>query len=134
MNDSEIEQTLKQWRVRTPSARLRSAIFDQRSAQGERRAASEEGLAAWFPFGDRRLWATLSGTAAATACLALVTFFQMDLPGGVMVVGGRGTNGLLASNLLAVSLLDRSAPGFDSQQVNVWSQATLASTNLMPGH
>jgi hypothetical protein len=80
------------------------------------------------------LWATLSGTAVATACLALVTFLQMDVPGGPAVIGGRGTNGLLAANLFAESMLDQSVPGFDSQQVNVWSQATLASTNLSPGH
>lgn len=91
-------------------------------------------MAAWFPIGNRRLWATLSGTAVAAACLALMAFLQMDLPGGAMAMGGNGTNGLLASNFIAASLLDRSAPGFDSQQVNVWSQATLASTNLMPGH
>ncbi len=51
-----------------------------------------------------------------------------------MGIGGAGTNGLLGSNLLAGSWLDGSKAGFDSQQVNVWSQATLASTNRSPGH
>ena len=134
MNDSEIEQTLKNWKARTPSGRIHSAIVAPRSRGGDQRAAHADGLAACFSLPDRRLWATLSGAAAATACLAVLTFLQMDLPGGRMGFGGSGTNGLLGSNLLAGSWLDASKAGFDSQQVNVWSQATLASTNRSPGH
>lgn len=128
MNNSEIEQTLKNWKARTPSGRIHSAIFAQRSRGGDQRAG------ACLSLPDRRLWATLSGAAAATACLAILTVLQMGLPGGRMGFGDSGTNGLLGSNLLAGSWRDGSRAGFDSQQVNVWSQATLASTNRSPGH
>ena len=134
MNHSEIEQTLRNWKARTPSGRIHSAIFAPRNRAGDQRPPAGERLAACFSLPDRRLWATLSGAAAATACLAVLTFLQMELPGGRMGIGGTGTNGLLGSNLLAETWLHGSRTGFDSQQVNVWSQATLASTNRNPGH
>jgi hypothetical protein len=71
---------------------------------------------------------------AATACLAIVTFLQMELPGGPNVVSLNGGNGLLASNSLSGPWLEGFCPGYEPQQVNVWSRATLASTNRSPAH